>query len=73
MHEMSETETKQRPSSRLLRLKDVQMRVGLGRSTIYRWMSFGQFPEPYQLGGHSVAWLESDIETWIAEKTSRSA
>ena len=31
--------------TRLIRLKEVQHRVGLGRSTIYRWMAEGKGSE----------------------------
>ncbi|OYX76162.1 MAG: transcriptional regulator [Sphingomonadales bacterium 32-65-25] len=51
--------------TRLIRLKEVQHRVGLGRSTIYRWMAEGKFPKPVQLGGYAVAWAEDDIQLWI--------
>lgn len=54
--------------TRLIRLKEVQHRVGLGRSTIYRWMAEGKFPKPVQLGGYAVAWAESEVEGWIAER-----
>lgn len=54
--------------TRLIRLKEVQHRVGLGRSTIYRWMAEGKFPRPVQLGGYAVAWAEDEIEIWIARK-----
>jgi len=54
--------------SRLIRLKEVQHRVGLGRSTIYRWISEGHFPRPVQLGGHAVAWQESEVEEWIRRR-----
>jgi prophage regulatory protein len=57
-------------SARLLRLRDVQHRVGLGRSTIYRWMEEAKFPRPHPIGDHSVRWLESDIDAWIVSKTS---
>lgn len=53
---------------RLVRLREVQHRVGLGRSTIYRWMDEGKFPKPHSLGGYAVRWLESDIDEWIQEK-----
>ena len=53
------------PKTRLIRLKEVQHRVGLGRSTIYRWMAEGEFPKPVPLGGHAVAWVESEVEEWI--------
>jgi|TARA_R100001244_G_scaffold20643_2_gene21373 prophage regulatory protein len=53
---------------RLIRLKEVMHRVGLGRSTIYRWMDEGKFPKPHSLGGYAVAWLEADINRWIDEQ-----
>lgn len=52
--------------SRLIRLREVQHRVGLCRSTIYRWMAEGRFPRPVPLGGHAVAWSQEDIDDWIA-------
>lgn len=54
--------------TRLIRLKEVQHRVGLGRSTIYRWMAEGKFPKPVQLGGYAVAWSEEEIHEWIRAK-----
>ena len=52
--------------SRLIRLPEVKHRVGLGRSTIYRWMAEGRFPKPVRLGGYAVAWPEQEIAEWIA-------
>ena len=62
--------TEARRVTRLVRLPEVQHRVGLGRSTIYRWMAEGKFPRPVQLGGYAVAWAEDEIETWIAGRLS---
>jgi prophage regulatory protein len=56
------------PPTRLIRLKEVQNRVGLGRSTIYRWMAEGNFPKPVRLGGHAVAWVLEDIDRWVAQR-----
>ncbi|MCB0251646.1 MAG: AlpA family transcriptional regulator, partial [Anaerolineae bacterium] len=53
---------------RLIRLPEVQHRVGLGRSTIYRWMAEGKFPQPVQLGGYTVAWAEDEVEEWISDR-----
>lgn len=53
---------------RLIRLREVQHRVGLGRSTIYRWMAEGKFPKAVQLGGYVVAWAEDEIDSWIEER-----
>lgn len=62
--------TEPRRLTRLIRLPEVRHRVGLGRSTIYRWMAEGQFPKPVQLGGYAVAWSEHEIAEWIAGRLS---
>lgn len=54
--------------TRLIRLPEVMNRVGLGRSTIYRWMSEGRFPKPVQLGGHAVAWVETEVDAWVSHQ-----
>ncbi|MXP15719.1 AlpA family phage regulatory protein [Altererythrobacter confluentis] len=64
--EIEKEATDTRRVTRLIRLPEVQQRVGLGRSTIYRWMAEGRFPKPVQLGGYAVAWAEKDIDEWIA-------
>ncbi|MEE2000022.1 AlpA family transcriptional regulator [Alkalimonas sp. MEB108] len=53
---------------RLLRMPSVQDRVGLCKASIYNRIKDGTFPKPVSLGGKSVAWLESDINQWIAER-----
>ena len=58
--------------TRLIRLKEVQHRVGLGRSTIYRWMAEGKFPKPVQLGGYAVAWAEDEVAAWIEGRLGRT-
>ena len=60
--------TESRRATRLIRLPEVQHQVGLGRSTIYRWMSEGKFPKPVQLGGYAVAWAEDEVQAWIATR-----
>ncbi|MEE4209709.1 MAG: AlpA family transcriptional regulator [Parvularcula sp.] len=66
-------ETDKRRVTRLIRLPEVQHRVGLGRSTIYRWMAEGKFPKPVQLGGYAVAWADADIDEWIRIRVSDDA
>lgn len=60
-----------RPAT-ILRLHDVLKRTGLARSTLYLWMSLGRFPRQISLGGHSVGWLEADIDQWIADLVEKS-
>ena len=66
--EIDKGATEPRRVTRLIRLPEVQHRVGLGRSTIYRWMAEGKFPKPVQLGGYAVAWAEDDVVAWIASR-----
>ena len=56
------------PRRRVLRRPEVEERVGLARSTLYKLIGLGQFPEPIRLGTNSVGWLEEDIENWLASR-----
>ncbi|MGS0497016.1 helix-turn-helix transcriptional regulator [Pseudoalteromonas mariniglutinosa] len=56
---------------RLIKLKEVLHITGLSRSTVYRFMSAGVFPMKVELGGNSVAWIESEVEEWISEKIGK--
>ena len=60
-------------SSRLIRVKEVLHRTGLSRSSLYRRLKAGTFPEGVRLGVQSVAWREDDVQAWIAEREPRSA
>ena len=50
---------------RIIRLPQVINSTGLARSTIYKKMSCGEFPNPISLGAKSVGWLDEDIQKWI--------
>ncbi|MGY6255176.1 helix-turn-helix transcriptional regulator [Paraburkholderia caledonica] len=54
--------------ARLVRLREVRARVGLGASTVYRYLAAGRFPRPVEIGGGRVAWIESEIDEWIASR-----
>ena len=58
---------------RLLRLREVTARTGMGKSTIYRKIAHGLFPPPVSVGGQSVRWRESDIERWMQALAPRAA
>ena len=53
---------------RLLRTQQVEQRVGLSRTTIWRLERTGRFPSRRKLGPNAVAWLEEEIEEWIASR-----
>ena len=55
-----------------LRRPAVQDLTGLSRSTIYRLMEDGAFPRPVRLSPRTVAWRESDLTAWFAERARAS-
>jgi prophage regulatory protein len=54
----------EQPPRVFARLPTVLSVTGLGRSTIYRLMADGSFPQPVRLGRRVVAWRWSDIDQW---------
>jgi len=57
---------------KFLRMLEVQNRVPYSRSTIYAKIERGEFPKPHNLGARAVAFLESDIDEWIAARIANS-
>ena len=55
-------------NDRLLTRTEVETRVGLERSTIYREMRAGRFPLPLKIGERAVRWKLSEIEAWLATR-----
>jgi prophage regulatory protein len=53
---------------RLIKLKEVMDCTGLGRSTIYNYITDETFPKPVSLGARAVAWVESEVQDWILER-----
>jgi prophage regulatory protein len=50
---------------RLLRIGQVEDKVGLKRSPIYAEIKKGEFPPPIKIGSRSSAWVEDEIDAWI--------
>ena len=53
---------------RVLRLKEVEKKIGLKKPTIYRMMKEGKFPRPIQLNERAVGWIESGVDKWIESR-----
>ena len=53
---------------RLLTRAEVETRCGIARTTIYRLMRAGQFPEPVRVGPRAVRWPERELENWLASR-----
>lgn len=52
----------------LIRLTEVQRRTGYSKAWIYRLMSNREFPASVKLGSRAIAFVESEVDEWIAER-----
>ena len=53
----------------LLRLPQVEKRIGYRRSRIYELVRNGLFPAPVPLGGgRAVGWISTEIDDYIADQ-----
>lgn len=57
------------PSERLLRMPQVEDRVGAKKTAIYAWVKAGTFPPPIKIGPMAL-WLESEVEAWIHKQVA---
>ena len=60
---------------RILRIKELIIRLQLARSTIYELQANNQLPKSFKItpGGRAAGWLESDIEAWIEARSKGGA
>ena len=56
------------PQERFLRLHEVIHQCSLSRSTLYDLIARNSFPAQVSLGGKNVAWLQSEVTAWMAER-----
>jgi prophage regulatory protein len=53
---------------KFIRFKELKTMLPLGRTTIWRMMQEGRFPQSVKIGTMAAAWLESDIMAWMQER-----
>jgi prophage regulatory protein len=53
------------PTDRALTIREVGDKIGASRSTIYRWIREGNFPNGKRFGKCSIRWLESTVDAWM--------
>ena len=53
---------------KFLRIGDLQEKVGLSRSQIYKLIADGDFPKQNKLGERISVWEESKVEEWMVLK-----
>lgn len=59
-------------SQSLIRLPEVQRRIGYSKAWIYRLMAEQRFPSSIKIGTRAIAFIESEIDEWISERIESS-
>lgn len=53
---------------RLLPMRIVLERICVSKSELYRRINCGEFPKPVPIGRQRVAFIEAEVESWIASR-----
>lgn len=53
---------------RMLRLAQVASMTGLSKAKVYALQSRGDFPQRVQLTAGRVAWVEAEVQAWLAAR-----
>jgi len=64
-------EAVQSNQSRLISQREVMQRVPYGRTTIWKLIKQGRFPQPVKIGGNRVAFVDSEIDDWIEQQIAQ--
>ncbi|KWE77263.1 hypothetical protein WL78_00435 [Burkholderia ubonensis] len=56
-------------SSTLIKLARVIEKTGLSRTSVYTNQTF---PKPIKIGARAVAWVEREVDEWIAKRIAAS-
>jgi len=68
---MTASKNQQTENQRLIRRKEVETKTGLSASSIYVMMKIGEFPLCLNLSKRRVAWVESEVNQWIANRIAQ--
>lgn len=60
-----------RDNERLIRIGEVLAKTGISRSYCYAMANQGKFPAPVKLSERSSAWVESEVDSWIAMRIAQ--
>lgn len=55
----------------LLRTKDIEVYCGISRTTLWRKIKDGAFPEGSKIGG-LLFWRKSAVDEWITQNTENN-
>jgi prophage regulatory protein len=54
----------------LLTIEEVGSRIRLSKPTIYKLIREGKFPQQLHLCANKVAWIEREVEEWLASRAA---
>ena len=54
--------------AKALKLSDVITKTSLQKTAIYAAIKNGTFPAPAKIGERRSAWLESEVDQWLADR-----
>ena len=57
---------------KLLTRQEVEKRLRISTTALYRSMRRGLLPEPIRIGGKAVRWSEDEIEAYLADPANRA-
>ncbi|MGN6529214.1 MAG: helix-turn-helix transcriptional regulator [Burkholderiaceae bacterium] len=55
-----------------LREAQVLVLLQVSRSTLYRWVQAGHFPQPVQLSNRVKAWRTESVRNWVVAQQQSS-
>lgn len=55
---------------RILRWAEVEERVRLSRTTVWRLCKLGRFPRAVKISDAAVGWRESEVAGWLASRSA---
>lgn len=53
---------------RLIRIAAMLELMDCSRTTLYRWVKSGFFPQPLMRGGRTLGWASNSFELWMIEQ-----
>jgi len=53
---------------RYLRVREVMKKLGVARTTLWRWERDGRLPPRRKIGPNTVGWLESEIDEFATSR-----
>lgn len=57
-------------NTRLIRLPEVMAICGLSRSSVYAYVTRGEFPAPVKITRQASAWVQQEVQDWVEQRIS---